>query len=506
MFFIYSIIQSMKEKKIGVFGGSFNPVHNGHLALAKHAALALGIERVLFIIDRIPPHKTLAEGASDRQRLEILRLAVQDEPLFQVETMELEREGTSYTVDTMRELKARYPDSELYFFMGSDMLLSFTTWRSPDQIAKLAALVCTVRTGQNGGEAEAATDLERRYGAKIILLDEVSPLSSTIVRNRIHDALPITDMIPDRAAHYIYLNGCYEPAELLPFYHRLKAELKPERMEHTAYVMETAIALAQRFGADPKKARIAALLHDCAKYLPKETLLQYADTEPAMMPVLHAPAGADYAEKVYGIDDPEVLRAIRLHTTGDVGMTLLDKIIYLADMTEPSRSFEGVEKIRNASSIDEMMRLALLRSIWYIKERGNPIHPATLRALQDFGGKMERFGEQDALAICKVLYDKKAIDILALHIGDKTIIADWFVVASGTSVTHVRTLCDELEEKASGLGLAIRRKEGYEDARWIVLDFGFALVHLFHPEERAYYNIERLWEGDDNMIRYPVSE
>ena len=119
---------------------------------------------------------------------------------------------------------------------------------------------------------------------------------------------------------------------------------------------------------------------------------------------------------------------------------------------------------------------------------------------------MERFGESDALAICKVLYDKKAIDILALHIGDRTIIADWFVVASGTSVTHVRALCDDLEEKAKEIGLEIKRKEGYEDARWIVLDFGFALVHLFHPEERAYYNIERLWEGDDNMIRYPISE
>ena len=119
---------------------------------------------------------------------------------------------------------------------------------------------------------------------------------------------------------------------------------------------------------------------------------------------------------------------------------------------------------------------------------------------------MERYGEKEALAICELLHEKKAIDILALHIGDKTIIADWFVVASGNSVTQVRALCDALEEKADEMGLTIRRKEGYEEARWVVLDFGFVLVHLFHPEERAYYNIERLWEGDDNMIRYPVSE
>ncbi len=493
-------------KKIGVFGGSFHPVHNGHLALAKHAAEALGIDRVLFVIDRIPPHKTLAEGADDSERLAILRLAVEDEPLFQVETMELDREGLSYSVDTLRELKGKYPDSKLYFFLGSDMLNSFTSWRSPDEIAKLAALVCTVRGGQSGGEEETAADLRARYGAEVILLEEVSSLSSTIVRNRIRDALPITDMLPKQAAHYIYLHGCYQPTEIRAYYDRLTKELKPQRMEHTAYVLETAIALADRFGADAKKARTAALLHDCAKYLPEAKLLSYADTKPPMLPILHAPAGADYAKTAYGVEDPEILQAIRLHTTGDAGMTTLDKIIYLADMIEPSRSYEGVDRIRKAETLDEMMRLALLRSIWYIKERNYPIHPATLRALEDLGGKMERFGESDALAICKVLYDKKAIDILALHIGDKTIIADWFVVASGTSVTHVRALCDDLEEKAQELGLEIKRKEGYEDARWIVLDFGFALVHLFHPEERAYYNIERLWEGDDNMIRYPISE
>ncbi len=494
------------KHRIGIFGGSFHPVHNGHLALAKHAAEALGIDRVLFVIDRIPPHKTLAEGADDAERLAILRIATQKDPRFEVETMELYREGPSFTVDTLKAIRGREPKSELYFFMGSDMLNSFTTWRSPEEIAKLAALVCTVRTGQSGGEAETADKLRKLYGARVILLDEVSPLSSTEVRNNIRDALPITGMLPSEAEHYIYLHGCYQPKAIRTYYEKLRSELKPSRMEHTAYVLQTALQLASRFGADPLKTRVAALLHDCAKYLPESVLLQYADTVPPMTQILHAPAGAEYAKEAYGVTDSDVLRAIRLHTTGDAGMTALDKVIYLADMIEPSRSFEGVEEIRKADSIDEMMRLALLRSIWYIKEKGNLIHPATLRALNDQGGTMERYGEADALAICKVLYEKKAIDILALHIGDKTIIADWFVVASGTSVTHVRALCDELEEKAAELGLPIRRKEGYEEARWIVLDFGFALVHLFHPEERAYYNIERLWEGDDNMIRYPISE
>ncbi len=376
----------MKKQRIAVFGGSFHPVHSGHISLAKHAKDVLSLDRVLFVVDRIPPHKTLADGANDAQRVEMLRLAVANEAGFSVETLELEREGTSYTVDTLTELHAREPDAEFYFLMGSDMLLSFHTWRKPEEIAKLATLVCTIREGQSGGETEAAVDLTQRYNARIILLDQVSPLSSTEVRGRIHDAKPITGLVEAEQEHYIYLNGCYEPKELMPMYARLHAELKPHRMEHTAYVVQTAIALAERFHVDPKKARLAALLHDCAKSFSEEQLIRYADTEPPILPILHAPAGADYAKNVYGVEDEEVLRAIRLHTTGDAGMSDLEKVVYLADMIEPSRSYEGVNEIRNATDLNTMMRLALSRSIWYIKERNFEVHPATQRALEDLGG------------------------------------------------------------------------------------------------------------------------
>ena len=382
----YSIIMNMKKERIAVFGGSFHPVHNGHIALAKHALEALSLDRVLFVVDRIPPHKTLAEGASDAQRVDMLRLATQDEPRFSVETLELEREGTSYTVDTLTELHARKPDADFFFLMGSDMLLSFPTWRKPDEIAKLATLVCTVREGQSGGEEQAAIDLERRFDAKVILLDQVSPLSSTEIRSRIRDARPITGLVHPAQEHYIYLHGCYEPNELMPMYERLHRELTAHRMEHTAYVVQTAILLAERFGVDAGKARLAALLHDCAKSFPKEQLLPYADTEPPILPILHAPAGADYAHTVYGVDDPEVLRAIRLHTTGDADMTDLDRVVYLADMIEPSRDYEGVDEIRNADGLKQMMRLALSRTIWYIKKRNYAVHPATERALEALGG------------------------------------------------------------------------------------------------------------------------
>lgn len=110
---------------------------------------------------------------------------------------------------------------------------------------------------------------------------------------------------------------------------------------------------------------------------------------------------------------------------------------------------------------------------------------------------------EQVLALCEVLDNKKALDILAVNVADKTIIADWFVIASGRSTTQVKALCDELEEKAAERDLIARRKEGYQEGRWIVVDFGTILVHLFHREEREYYNLERLWVDDpQHCINY----
>lgn len=118
----------------------------------------------------------------------------------------------------------------------------------------------------------------------------------------------------------------------------------------------------------------------------------------------------------------------------------------------------------------------------------------------------ERYAQAEAMAICKALYDKKAQDIRAMYVQDKTVVADWFILCSGRSVPQVKTLCDDLEEKMAGTGYFVHRKEGYQEGRWVVLDFGDVLVHVFHPEERTYYNLERLWDSGDNVILYSVEE
>ena len=109
---------------------------------------------------------------------------------------------------------------------------------------------------------------------------------------------------------------------------------------------------------------------------------------------------------------------------------------------------------------------------------------------------------EQVLELCRVLYDKKGMDIVAIDVADKTIIADWFVICSGRAVPQIKALCDDLEEKAEQIGLDLRRKEGYDAGRWIVLDYADILVHIFHPEERQYYNMERLWDTEDTAVAY----
>ena len=110
--------------------------------------------------------------------------------------------------------------------------------------------------------------------------------------------------------------------------------------------------------------------------------------------------------------------------------------------------------------------------------------------------------KQKALAVCEVLYNKKAVDIVAIHVADKTIVADWFIICSGRATQQVKSLADEVDAKASELGLTIRRSEGYGEGKWVVLDFADILVHVFYPEERKYYNMERLWDENNSAIYY----
>lgn len=171
----------------------------------------------------------------------------------------------------------------------------------------------------------------------------------------------------------------------------LASRLKKSRYEHSLGVADTAAFLAQRFGEDEARARLAGLLHDCAREFPNEAMraeadargIAYGEVEQAMPLLLHAPLGASVAREKYGVEDGAVLRAIARHTVGGSAMTALDKIIYFADMMEPTRNYPGVEKLRElarSASLDEMTLAGLTRSIAFVLEKGHLIHPDTVLA------------------------------------------------------------------------------------------------------------------------------
>ena len=143
-------------ERIGIYGGTFNPPHIGHLQAVRQAAAALELSKVLLIPDRIAPHKTMPPNSADgAQRLEMLRIAAMADPKLEVSDLELRREGVSYTWETVEQLKAQYPDAELVLMMGSDMFLSFSTWKHPERILASASLAVFFRGDK--GEQDGVT-------------------------------------------------------------------------------------------------------------------------------------------------------------------------------------------------------------------------------------------------------------------------------------------------------------------------------------------------------------
>ena len=165
--------------KIGILGGSFHPIHNGHLDMARSARGALGLDEVILMVDRIPPHKELAQGATSQQRYTMVQLACAGEVGFVASDWELNQSGTSYTALTLTHLKEEHPQDQLFFIMGSDMLRSLTSWYHPEIVCEKAHLVCICRAGQDGGEAEAAKQVTELFGAQETLLPPVRELSSS---------------------------------------------------------------------------------------------------------------------------------------------------------------------------------------------------------------------------------------------------------------------------------------------------------------------------------------
>lgn len=382
--------------RIGIYGGAFNPPHIGHIRAAEYAVRALNLDRLLLIPSCSSPHKPLPKGSAEpAQRLHMAKLWAGEN--MEVCDIELSRGGTSYTYETVEQLKQRYPQDELVLLMGTDMFLSFSTWKEPERITRCASLAVFCRGAQ--GERDAIAAQKQAFadqGYSVYLVDNpVTAISSTQLRRMLvfQCAAPFLD---DKVLAYIIENGLYGTGR---DYRNLPMEelenvvvglLNPNRVRHVLGCRDTAAELARIWGADETDAARAGLLHDITKALdgPLQLTLcheygkvldEFSEKNPK---TLHALTGSLVAERIFG-ENSAVVKAIESHTTGKPAMNTLEKIIYVADYMEPNRDFPGVEELRKLAytDLDSALRLGLEMTLDMLKQQGRQISPASSQAL-----------------------------------------------------------------------------------------------------------------------------
>lgn len=323
-------------KRIGILGGTFDPIHIGHEELAKRAYEELQLDKVYVIPSGQPPYKdnSLISPAADR--LNMVREAFSDVPYVIISDMEIKRPGDTYTVDTLTELAEDEPDSTFYLILGKDAYSRFPDWRDSARIKELATPVCYDR----------------------------SSISSKLIRDRISCGMPTEGFLSPSVRRYaddhgLYLNSRYEAIKA-----SLRSLLNPHRYEHTLGVAQTAFTIAEACGFDVHRAYLAGLLHDCAKHMSDEDLIREAENHGETLTaqeikypnnLLHSKAGSYRANEIYGIEDREILDSIYYHTSGRANMSLLEKIIYISDFIEPGRKINikpSLSELRSQSLYD----------------------------------------------------------------------------------------------------------------------------------------------------------
>ncbi len=382
-------------ERIGIYGGTFNPPHVGHLRAAEAAMALLRLDRLILMPAFCSPDKQVPEVAADH-RLRMLRLAAK--PNMEVSELEVARGGTSYTVDTLRQLREMYPDAELVLLLGSDSFEGFLSWKEPEEILKLASLAVLCRGGKK--ETAAIEQQKQRLeemGAKIYRVDNpVTEISSSNLRRMLAFGCG-REFLPEGVESYIRSNGLYDtrknwknlPMEQLEC--AVISLLKPNRVRHVLGCRDTAAELARIWGADENDAARAGMLHDVTKALDGPLQLTLCKAYDIMLDefstknpkTLHALTGSLVADRVFG-ENQAVVDAICSHTTGKGNMNTLEKIIYVADYMEPNRDFPGVEELRQLAytNLDKALKLGLEMTLAVLKERGSDISPESAEALR----------------------------------------------------------------------------------------------------------------------------
>ncbi len=357
---------------------------------------ALGLDEVILMPTSVPPHKIKSEMAAPEQRLALCRLAAGADKRLTVSDAEIVRGGASFTVDTLAELVAAEPAVQWHLISGADMFCTLRTWYRFEDIMRMAVLCTVPRAGTDTAALTAYAQELTAMGARCYVHPTpVAPISSTDVRARLAAGEAVEELLPPAVEAYIRRAGLYTaPTGLLEndrdeqYKAIIRARLGDYRYRHSLCVADEAARLARRYGADEARAYTAGLLHDILKDTDKKTQLQILadfailldEVERQVPKLWHARVGAAFLEYVLRIDDREILDAVRYHTTGRAGMSLLEKVVFVADFTSADRDYPDVDEVRRLAdiSLEDTMIYAIAYTIRDLLDRVQAVHPNTL--------------------------------------------------------------------------------------------------------------------------------
>jgi len=393
---------------VAVLGGTFDPIHNGHLAIAENVLHQFKPQRVLFIPAGSPPHKPDKPITAAKHRYQMVLRSISQTPGFDLSRIELDRAGPSYTVDTISALKDIMPkDATIYLIIGQDALEDLESWKNIEHLTKLCQFIAVPRPGYDPEYFNSRFEyLQKKYGAKIHKLDNYKlDVSSTHIRRCLNHGSPVSALIPWEAEDYTRKHGFYGTVvpDLSEAHFNwakscLENRLTPKRFKHTLGVVIEAEKLAKHYGANVNKARWAALLHDCTKeygadkkrMLCRQWGIEIDPIIEAHIDLAHGLLGAESARRHFYVTDEEILQAIRFHISGHKEINLLDIIINLADFIEPYREdYYPLKEMRALAYVDVNKALALGLTAMRDMDtaRGKTIHYWSQDAIKALGGQ-----------------------------------------------------------------------------------------------------------------------
>ncbi|SFI02982.1 nicotinate-nucleotide adenylyltransferase [Pseudobutyrivibrio sp. OR37] len=394
--------------RIGVYGGTFNPIHNTHIEIAKAALEQYKLDKVYFLVAGTPPHKNTAETISDISRLEMVKIAIADTPGLDVDEREIYRAGKSYSYLTFTEYHQEYPDDEIFFIMGSDSLLNFKNWVKPDIISEYTTILVAPRLGDDINDIEQSIfECKNMFDGDFMLIDyKANAIASSEIRGAFYKDTEIKSDVPKIVADYIvehnlYSLYTYTPEDITRIDSEMKKELKPGRYIHTLGVANMAYSLAIKWNYPAVTAQVAGMLHDCAKCISDEKRLSVCeknnipvtDIERQYPHLLHGKVGAYYCKSKYDVYDEQIAHAIEVHTTGCPNMNLLDKIIFVADYIEPGRDKQPrLDVIRACAfkDLDLCVYLILEDTVNYLNTNPDMVDPTTIDTFEFYKSLIEK--------------------------------------------------------------------------------------------------------------------